>query len=208
MDVQWVMSDQTIVRRVEETPVQRTFAPPHLTKVRKGERMQFAAHVNVEYMPQGRLLKKATVFSNVPKGGTWELICDEGTAVGGRGTAPSPLMYFAAGIGLCLMSHVEMLAQQMNFPLDSVRLEQKTTFSTTLDLGGIHPREVFGKGEQSEMHLIMESAAPENEVRQFVGWCRQACMALQTVLSSTPAPVTLLLNGVPLDVECSGPSAG
>lgn len=196
-DVTWLMSDQTIVRRIDAEGRQDTFDPPHLNRVKQGERMQFDAHVNVELLPQGQLLKKATVFSNVPDGGTWELICDEGTAVGGRGTAPSPLMYFAAGLGLCLMSHVEMLAKHLGITLTRAKLEQRTRFSTTLDLGGIHPKDVFGKGEHAEMHLIIDSDAPAPRVDRFVHWCRQACMAIQTVLGETSVPVMLHLNGEP-----------
>ncbi|MEZ4450510.1 MAG: OsmC family protein [Nannocystaceae bacterium] len=197
-EIEWHMSDRTIVRKIDGTPSQRTFAPPHLTRVKQGERMRFDAHVNVESLPAGRHLKKATIFSNVPNGGTWELISDEGTAVGGRGTAPSPLMYFAAGLGLCLMSHVEMLAKQIDLPIDAVRLEQRSSFSTTLDLGGIHPSAVFGKGEVMHLHLIVESPAPPERLREFMAWCRQACMALQTVASATPAETRLYLNGEPV----------
>ncbi|TQV74172.1 OsmC family protein [Exilibacterium tricleocarpae] len=200
-DVNWTMNERTIVRKTNREGVQETFVSPHLTKVKQGERMQFDAHINVESLPQGQHLKKATIFSNVPNGGTWELISDEGTAVGGRGTAPSPLMYFAAGIGLCLMSHVEMLAQKLDLKIDSVRLEQKTSFTTTLDLGGIHPKHVFGKGEYSEMHLIMESSEKPEKLKLFASWCQQACMALQTVSANTPAPTALYLNNRRIDIE-------
>lgn len=197
IDVSWDMSEQTIVRKVTTQPTQQTLPEPTLKKVKEGDRMTFHAHVNVESLPEGKHLKKATVFSNVPNGGTWELISDEGTAVGGRGTAPSPLMYFAVGLGLCLMSHVEMLAKQLDIKLDSVRLEQRSAFSTTLDLGGIHPRDVFGKGECAELHLLIESPEPTDKLTDFVGWCAQACMALQTVTRATPNEVQFYVNGEP-----------
>ncbi|MGP1397269.1 MAG: OsmC-related (seleno)protein [Inquilinaceae bacterium] len=194
-DVRWDMSDKTIVRKIDATPKQATLPDPGLEKVKQGERMRFDAHINVEPMPQGKHLKRVTIFSNVPDGGTWELISDEGTAVGGRGTAPSPLMYFAAGLGLCLMSHVEMLAKQQDFRIDSVRLEQRSSWTTTLDLGGIHPSKVYGKGEQMQMNLVIESPEPADRLEEFVGWCRQACMALQTVAADTPVTTGLHLNG-------------
>ncbi|NOK61439.1 MAG: OsmC family protein [Chloroflexi bacterium AL-W] len=195
IDISWDMSEQTIVRKIATQPTQQTLPEPTLKKVKEGDRMAFHAHVNVESLPEGKHLKKATIFSNVPNGGTWELISDEGTAVGGRGTAPSPLMYFAAGLGLCLMSHVEMLAKQLDIKLDSVRLEQRSAFSTTLDLGGIHPKDVFGKGEHAELHLLIESSEPTDKLSDFVGWCAQACMALQTVTRATPSDVQFYING-------------
>lgn len=206
-DVKWDMSEKTIVRKVETQPRQQTFPEPGLKKVKQGERMEFHAHVNVESLPQGKHLKKATVFSNVPNGGTWELISDEGIAVGGRGTAPSPLMYFAAGLGLCLMSHVEMLARQLDIELESVRLEQRAIFSTTLDLGGIHPKDVFGRGERVELNLVIASPEPPDRLADFVSWCAQACMALQTVTRATPGEVQFYVNGKPVDTVTGAVSA-
>lgn len=194
-EVRWDMSDQTIVRRVEREPSQDTFGTPQFDKVKPGQRLVFDAHVNVEMMPEGRFLKKATLFSNVPNGGTWEFMCDEGKAFGGRGSAPSPLMYFSVGVGLCLMSHVEMLANNADLNLTSVRLEQKTSFSTTYDPRGINPADVFGRGESAQMHLVIESPEPKERLAEFVGWCEQACMALQTVHNATPTPVAMFVNG-------------
>lgn len=192
--IKWNMSSSTIVRKLPNEAKQSTFAPPHLDKVKQGELLKFHAHINVEQMPQGHHLKKATIFSNVPNAGTWELICDEGTAVGGRGSAPSPIMYFSAGLALCMMSHVEMLAKLADIKLKSVKLEQKTEFSTTLDFGGIKPEEVFGKGDKVEMHLIIESDEPEEKLLDFAHCCRQACMSLQTVANETPVSTKLYLN--------------
>ena len=194
-DVTWTMNADTIVRRTDAAPQQKTLPDPSFEKVRQGDRMRFDAHVNVEAMPQGKHLKKATIFSNVPNGGTWEIISDEGTAVGGRGSAPSPLMYFAAGLGLCLMSHVEMLAKGRGFTITSARLEQRSTWTTTLDLGAVTPREVTGEAREMRMNLMIESPDSPETVAEFTRYCRQACMAIAAVASPTPVVTTLVLNG-------------
>ncbi len=194
-EIAWDMNGQTIVRKVNAVPHQDTLPEPSLQKVMQGERMRFDAHVNVETMPQGMHLKKVTIFSNVPNGGTWELISDEGTAVGGRGTAPSPLMYFAAGLGLCMMSHVEMLGKSQDFEITSARLEQRSTWTTTMDLGGVDPTDSYGKGEHMQLNLIIESPETPERLAEFVAYCRQACMALQTVAAATPVATGLYVNG-------------
>ncbi|QFT55164.1 OsmC family protein [Microbulbifer sp. THAF38] len=199
--IEWDMSSTTIVRKLSEDAEQATFPPPHLDKVKQGELLKFHAHINVEQMPQGHHLKKATIFSNVPNGGTWELICDEGTAVGGRGSAPSPIMYFSAGLALCMMSHVEMLAQLSGIHLKKVKLEQKTEFSTTLNFGGIEAEKVFGKGERVEIHLMIESDETEEKLVEFAHCCRQACMSLQTVANATPVTTSLYLNSKAITFE-------
>lgn len=194
-DVSWTMNEDTIVRNVDGVPHQDTLPDPSFEKVKQGDQMRFDAHVNVESMPEGMHLKKATVFSNVPNGGTWEIISDEGKAVGGRGTAPSPLMYFAVGLGLCLMSHVEMLAKSRGFNIDKARLEQRATWTTTLDLGDVHPEKVRGLPQGAEMNLVIESNDSPEKVAEFVQHCRRACMALQAMASATPVTTTLVLNG-------------
>ena len=205
-DIAWAMNDQTIVRKVPQTPHQGTLPDPSLEKVKQGERMRFDAHINVEAMPEGMHLKKVTIFSNVPNAGTWELISDEGTAVGGRGTAPSPLMYFAAGLGLCMMSHVEMLGKSQDFEITSARLEQRSTWTTTMDLGGVDPADSYGQGEHMQLNLIVESPETPERLAEFIGYCRQACMALQTVAAATPIATGLYLNGQQIgDVGGSGP---
>lgn len=47
----------------------------------------------------------------------------------------------------------------MDVDLKSLGLEQRTRFSTTLDLGGIDPRHVFGQGEAAAMHVVIEGDA-------------------------------------------------
>ncbi|ABD54231.1 OsmC family protein [Jannaschia sp. CCS1] len=207
-DISWEMNDQTIVRKTDKIARQDTLPDLTLKKVKQGDRMRFDAHVNVDSMAEGQHLKRVTIFSNVPGGGTWELISDEGVAVGGRGTAPSPQMYFAAGLGLCLMSHVEMLAKSGEFEITSARLEQRSTWTTTMDLGAVAPANIYGKGEHMQMNLIIESPEPTPKIAEFIAYCRQACMALQTVAAATPVATGLYLNGAHIgDVGGTGPFA-
>ena len=205
--VNWDMSPKTIVRKAKEEASQTTIEKPNFKRMKEGEQMNFNAHVNVEALPEGKHLKKATVFSNVPNGGAWEIISDEGKAVGGRGSAPSPIMYFATGAALCMMSHVEMLAHQANVDVKA-RLEQKASFTTTLNFGGIDPKDVFGKGVSFTVNLVLETDEPEERMVEFVEHCLQACMSLQTVMEATPVEVGLVLNDAPLIEVGQSASAG
>jgi hypothetical protein len=42
--------------------------------------------------------KEASVTMVQPEGGTFEIVCDEGAYLGGKGEAPSPLAYFSAAL--------------------------------------------------------------------------------------------------------------
>ena len=203
--VNWDVSPNTIVRKASEEGSQTTIDKPNFKRMKEGEQMNFDAHVNVEAMPHGKHLKKATIFSNVPNEGAWEIISDEGKAIGGRGSAPSPIMYFATGAVFCMMSHVEMLAHQAKIDVKA-RLEQKAAFTTTLNFGGIDPKDVFGKGVKFTINLILETDEPEDRMLEFVEHCIQACMSLQTVMEATPVAVGLQLNESPI-IEVGQPES-
>ena len=196
--LEWTMSEQTIVRKSATQGSQSTFDDPTKEKAIRDKTMHFNAHVNVEQLPEGKHLKKATIFSNVPNGGTWELISDEGTAVGGRGSAPSPLMYFAAGAALCMMSHVEMLAQQRGMVV-TARLEQKFAFSTSMNLKGSQVELLNGRADKLSMNLILESDSPAEEIDLLVQDCKKACMAFNATCNATPSELSFSINGSPLE---------
>ncbi len=167
-ELTWDMNERTIVRKLEERPDQQSLPDPHLVKVKQGERVRIDIHANVTFMPEGQHLKQVEISSNMPDAGNWSLISDEGTAVGGRATAPAPLMYFAAGLGLCLMTHVEMLAKARHFRIDKARLEQRCSFSRTMDIGGLDPALVYGKGEEMQVNLLIESPEPQERLEDFL----------------------------------------
>lgn len=193
-ELSWEMSPRTIVRKRDGRPEQESLPDPHLVKVKRGERVRIDIHANVNFMPEGQHLKQVELSSNMPDAGNWTLISDEGTAVGGRATAPPPLMYFAAGLGLCLMTHVEMLAKAREFRIDKARLEQRCSFSRTMDIGGLDPALVYGKGEEMQVNLLIESPETPERLEEFLGWCRQSCMALQSLAGATPVRTTLFIN--------------
>lgn len=61
-----------------------------------GVRREIVIEVEAETLERQR--KLARVRSGGGTGSTFEMICDEGTRIGGDDTAPSPLAYFSAGI--------------------------------------------------------------------------------------------------------------
>lgn len=53
---------------------------------------------------------------------SFHLPCDEGKAVGGEGSAPWPLCYFAAGLAGCLSTHLRAFAPQLDIALTDFAL--------------------------------------------------------------------------------------
>ncbi len=201
----WHSAD-TIRRTRVDQAVQETLPTPQHGKTMHGDRARFDAHVNIESPSEAPHLKTVTVFSNAPEAGAWEFLSDDGAVADQEAKAPSPLMYFAAGLGLCLMSQVERLARARAIEINSVRLEQVSTWTGTPSLESVNPNEIYGKGELMQLNLIIDSPAPAEKLIDFVGICRQACMALQSVAAATPVATGLYLNGRPIgDIGSTGP---
>ncbi len=59
-----------------------------------GVRREIVIQVEAETLERQRKVARVSAGS----GSTFEMICDEGTRIGGDDTAPSPLGYFSAGV--------------------------------------------------------------------------------------------------------------
>lgn len=83
-----------IVRKLEGAPAvaPRAGGPPGTNEIR--------IRVSAECL--GGQKKRGEVWGETATGAMrnsrWEMLCDEGTAVGGEDTAPPPLAYLSAGI--------------------------------------------------------------------------------------------------------------
>jgi len=83
-----------IVRKLEDAPGQ---APPQ-----SGPPGTMEIRIRVSAETRGGQKKRAEVWGETATGAKrnsrWEMLSDEGKAVGGEDTAPPPLAYFSAGI--------------------------------------------------------------------------------------------------------------
>ncbi|MEM1104153.1 MAG: OsmC-related (seleno)protein, partial [Pseudomonadota bacterium] len=123
-------SNGAIVTKISASPDLTKFQPAEFVKPRPNEQMKFEVNVAAETM-EG-MLKRAVVEPNLPSWGSFQLICDEGGALGGTDTAPPPLGYMAAGIAFCLLTHLSAYARSKKLNLASIKIEQRMEFSTTL----------------------------------------------------------------------------
>ena len=79
---------EEIVRKVEPKESEPNAAS------QDGVRREIVIHVEAETLERQRKLARVQAGS----GSAFEMICDEGTRIGGDDTAPSPLGYFSAGV--------------------------------------------------------------------------------------------------------------
>jgi len=184
-----------ITRKISDTErTPSSFSLREFAKPKPGEDLLIDMSVIVEPL-DGPMQKKATVSVNLPGWSDWEITCDEGTSGGGDDTAPAPLMYFSAGVAFCLMTHMQMAAQQLGLTLKTLRLEQRSQFASKFNFETMHPKDNLGSGRRFETFVHVESDDAPERIAEFVTWCEQACMAGQSISNAVPTETTIVLNG-------------
>ncbi|MEM7568462.1 MAG: OsmC family protein [Pseudomonadota bacterium] len=188
------MSSATpIVMKVDASPEFTKFQPTVFQKPRMGDQMTFEVNVAAESMDG--MLKKATVEPNLPTWGAFQLICDEGGALGGTDTAPPPLGYMAAGIAFCLLTHLTAYARAKKLRLTTIKIEQRMQFITTLVTDAEAEGDFRGGCEGITTHVVVEGDEDAETVRAMVADSEASCMAMQSLMNITPKNTQMHLNG-------------
>lgn len=181
-----------------DTPVLPTkFDVTPFKKIRPGERLEFETIVVAQAEKGDNQKKTGNLSLNFPGWGSWQIKCDEGTGAEGLGTdsAPSPLGYMSVGMAFCIMTHIKGMAFMSKFQIDDIKVEQRFKLSSTIDFTGKALDTVKGKSDGLETHIILESPEPKERIAEFLGWCEDACLALQSIVNAVPASTNLYVNG-------------
>lgn len=182
--------------RAKGRPIPTQFEASPFKKARPPEPLHFEVCLVAE--AHDRQKKSGSVQVNIPGFSPVRLYCDEQTPVGDD-TAPPPLAFFSAGIGFCLMTHLTDILTARGIQVDSLRLEQRVRFMTTLgtmrELG--HMTE--GRCEMVETHVLIESPESAKRIQSLLGEAEGACMAHFALRNPIPWSTRLVYNGEEID---------
>ena len=187
------MSELVIVKKVDQTVSPECYEVTPFKRPRPGENMAFEVNVIAESLDG--MKKIARVEPNLPTWGTFELICDEGTALGGEDTAPPPLAYLSSGIAFCLLTHISSYIRAKKIKVDSVRVEQRMRFSTSLVTDAEKSADIRGNCDGLETYIMIESDESAQQIQELIEVSENACMALQSIINQTPQSTKVQLNG-------------
>ncbi len=124
--------------------------------------------------------------------GAYTVMCDEGVAIGGTGTAPSPLQYFFLSIGFCMLTQVQRNAEVMGVELESVT----ATVTGRLGRNGSIEDGTARNGVTSvEIEVNVESPADASVVKELVRRSEDMCYVTQAVRQPVEASLQTTLNG-------------
>ena len=188
-----MQENKAIVSKHESSPALEKITVTEFVKPRLGEQMSFEVNLRAESLDG--MKKRAIIEPNLPTWSPFEIHCDEGGALGGTDEAPPPLGYLSAGIAFCLLTHLTAFVRSKKLDIDSLSVEQRTRFATTLVTDAEAEGDFRGRCLGVETHIIVEGDQSPDDIKQLARESENACMAMQAIMNATPTNTTIHLNG-------------
>src|SRR5262249_7851003 len=138
-------------------------------------------------------LKLATVSRG--GGGHMTFACDEGPALGGLGSAPTPLMYFGAALAFCLMTQVARYGHMLKVAIDGMRMKVRGSYRVD---GSVLNDTIEAQMVSAEIDVELESTDAPDRVARVLRTAERGCFVMQALLRPVPVTTHARLNGAPL----------
>jgi uncharacterized OsmC-like protein len=180
-----------IVTRTDK-PVLASFAPAQKPRIKPGEPIRFNYDVMAE--PGPGQSKRGVILSPRDDYSSWEVLCDEGTGLGGDDAAPSPLGYLIMGVAFCLLTHIQEYLHSSPMQIDRIRVEIRTQYAK-LPADPANGVEGAGDCDSYTCHVLIDSTEDPETLQGLIAVCRDACMAITTVAKAIPTTTRVFLNG-------------
>ncbi len=187
----------TAVKPADAVPELEGLPPYQRPRMRPGDPMRFAVSTVAE--PTSWQGKRGFLISPIPGWGSYEIFCDEGTAIGGTDLAPSPLGYLTSAVAFCMLTHITGYLHRQKLQISRIKVEMRGEYWTNLAEAGDGGQGAGGCDGYS-CAVIIDSDEPPEKIEHLAEVCRKACMAFETVARAVPTSTTLLLNGDPMEI--------
>lgn len=129
---------------------------------------------------------------------TFTVFCDEPQPLGGDDEHPSPLEFFLAGAGFCLVTQVTRLAKRMKVDVTGVKVAISASWGQR---GGLWAGTIEGAVTDFVTRLEIRSDAPPEQVAALVHNARASCFAETALRQAVDVKAQVTLNGVDFDYQ-------
>ncbi len=125
------------------------------------------------------------------EGSGWKLAADVGVSQGGSNAGPGPGVYARAALGSCLAINYVTWAAFRGVPIDHLEVEIETDF----DARGMYGLDEEPPGFRAVRYrVIVESPAPESEVRSLIEEADRHCPTLDDFRRPLPVERAILVT--------------
>ena len=130
--------------------------------------------------------------------GPWTFLADEAPNLGGAGSAPTPLAYFVASIGFCLLTQLTRACALEELPVDDIDMEIRASFPLESKYG----LGTASAGADSITYRVDVKGSNVDPIRLQAAfdWAESVCHVVQTLLEPVAVTTSLELNGAPVSV--------
>lgn len=124
--------------------------------------------------------------------GNFTFRSDETEHLGGRGAAPTPLAYFVASVGFCLLTQYTRAAAIHEVVVDDLRIDVRASFPVEWK---------YGLGDASSacnrLSYTLDVASPASaaQLAELLAWAERACHVVSSLREPVPVEVRLRRNG-------------
>lgn len=127
--------------------------------------------------------------------GAFTIESDEGTIVGGAGTAPSPLSYFVSAIGFSVLTDLVRAFAVFELPVDELSLDVEADFPLKAKYGG-EPVSIAASSVRYDVSIA--SPAPRERIAEAVAWAERHCHAVHSLREPVRVEGRYQVGGEPL----------
>lgn len=124
--------------------------------------------------------------------GPWSFIADEAPNLGGDGSAPTPLAYFVASIGFCLLTQLTRACALEDLTIDGIDMEIRASFPLESKYG-------LGAASAAADRIVyrvdVRGDVDPEALRRAFDWAESVCHVVQTLLHPVGLETELVLNG-------------
>ena len=150
------------------------------------------------FEPMDAMQKLGQIF-RPHSGEAWQLLCDEGTSLGGTDWAPPPLAYFAAGLASSVTGSIAECLAEQGIAAESVSVALDNKYSLR---GSILRGTMEGKGHDADVEAaIADDQLTAKDKSSLVLQAVSGGLAGYLMKSVFPSEFALLANGAPVSLD-------
>lgn len=119
------------------------------------------------------------------------VLCDDKHFQAATGKRPSPLQYFIASIGFCMVSQLKRFASRMGVPIEELEMDLRMTY----DLTGRFPLRHISAATQGLSYILkIKSPAPAERVMRVAQLTDKGCHTVNSMRKRAPVVGKMVLN--------------
>jgi uncharacterized OsmC-like protein len=155
------------------------------------ERARAADGMDGYLLQQRAIIRLNEELVKIEQGQDYTVFCDDAEFKKQAGKRPSPLQYFIASIGFCMLSQFKRFAARAEVPIKDLAMDLRITY----DLTGKFPSTDLSSAARGLSYAFkIKSEAPAEQVIKVAQMGDRGCHTVNSMRNRVPVSGTMMLN--------------